>query len=90
VFKIENERAFQHYFCRNPGALFLENSQGGILMTKNFRDRILGDKNVFPAIRRCMDDELLREIVIKTDSLDTFIQKIRENTKKFSLPAYLP
>jgi selenobiotic family peptide radical SAM maturase len=59
-------------------------------MTKNFRDRILGDKNVFPAIRRCMDDELLREFVIKTDSLDTFIQKIRENTKKFSLPAYLP
>lgn len=59
-------------------------------MQKTFTDRILTDRKTFPGVRQCMDDDLFRKIVLETDSLDSLLQKLRDNAGNFNLPAYLP
>ena len=48
------------------------------------------DAKTFPATRKCMDDDLFRKIVIKTDSVDSLVKTLGKNTEKYELPAYFP
>lgn len=59
-------------------------------MHKFFTDRLLTDRKAFAGVRRYLDDKLFQEIALKTNSVDSFVQMVRENTEKFNLPAYVP
>ncbi|MBA3009400.1 MAG: selenobiotic family peptide radical SAM maturase [Proteobacteria bacterium] len=59
-------------------------------MPNPFPNRLIEDSKAFTATRKCMDDDLFRKIVIKTDSVDSLVKTLGENTEKYELPAYFP
>jgi selenobiotic family peptide radical SAM maturase len=58
-------------------------------MQKTFKNRLLKNRKTFAGVRQRMDDDIFREIALQANSVDSFVQVLKDNTEKFKLPAYI-